>query len=186
MLRRTLLKYAVAVATALRFPSARAWAQTVSFPGAREGALHDLAATVLPTSLGRAGTDAVAAEFGRWVREYRPGAEMSPGYGAPRVRFKEPSPAPTYLEQLEELAAGALATSDAAERRRRLAASLEAAGVMDLSGVPQGTHVVADLMGFWFLSPSANDLAYEAAIGRNTCRTLDNSGEVPAPLSGGS
>jgi hypothetical protein len=70
--------------------------------------LTDLAATVLPESLGRAKTDAIALQFERWVQEYRAGAEMQTGYGTTRVRYKPASPAPSYLEQLEQLSSGAL------------------------------------------------------------------------------
>src|SRR2546430_2099161 len=112
MRRRTLIQSALGLMAALPFPGVRAWAQAVAFPGAREDTLNELAATVLPSSLGRAKTDAIAAQFIQWVRDYRPGAAMSPGYGAPRIRFKGPSPAPAYQTQLAQLASGALATGD--------------------------------------------------------------------------
>jgi len=185
MRRRTLLRALVGLAAALKLPGAKVWAQTVTFPGRREDTLKELAATVLPTGLGRAGTDAVAAGFTEWVRGYRAGAEMTPGYGSPRVRFKGPSPAGVYLTQLEELATGALAEADAGVRRSRLAEALAEAGVSDLTAVPEGRHVAADLMGFWFLGTAAHDLAYEARIGRNECRTLADAGARPRPLTGG-
>jgi hypothetical protein len=137
---------------------------------------------VLPESLGRAGTDQVARQFTAWMRGYRPGAEMSPGYGSPRLRYKGPSPAPLFETQLQQLAAGALATRDLATRRRHLALELQRAGVADLPAVPRGEHVVADLMGFWFTSSAAHDLAYEAAIGKDRCRSIASSAQVPAPL----
>jgi hypothetical protein len=170
---------------AIPFSGVRAWAQTASFPGAREGALKELAATVLPAALGRAGTDAIAAQFARWVREYRAGAEMQSGYGFTRVRYKGASPAPRYLEQLDQLASGALAEHDVAARREKIAEALRAANVKDLSSIPDGNHVASDLMTFYFQSPEANDLAYGASIGRDQCRTLKDSSSVPAPLKGG-
>src|SRR5689334_20208099 len=104
MRRRTLIQYALTVIGALPFRAARGWAQTAVFPGAFDQALKELAATVLPASLGRQGTDAIADQFVRWVRQYRPGAEMQHGYGITQVRYKAPSPAPLYLTQLEQLA----------------------------------------------------------------------------------
>lgn len=151
----------------------------------REAALKELAWTVLPSTLGRAHTDAIAAQFARWVVEYRAGAEMQPGYGFPRVRYKGSSPAPRYLEQLDQLASGALAEPDVAARRGKIAEALRAANIKDISSIPDGSHVVSDLMSFYFHSPEANDLAYDAAIGRDQCRTLKDSGSVPAPLKGG-
>ena len=183
MRRRTLLQAALTLAAWLKVPGARAWAQEVTFPGARRDTLNELAATVLPSALGRTGSDDVAQQFVQWVREYRAGAAQSPGYGAPRIRFKAASPAPVYQAQLEELAAGTLAGSDPAERRRRLSAAMDAAGVQDLTGIPDGRHVAADLMSFYFASPAAHDQAYRAAIGKDTCRTIADSGRVPAPLT---
>ena len=185
MRRRTLIQSALALAAAMPFRGVRVWAQTATFPGVRESTLKELAATVLPASLGRAKTDATADQFVRWVREYRPGAAMSPGYGITRVRFKGPSPAPQYLIQLDQLASGAFVRSDIPARRQQIAETLKAAGVRDLSPVPEGIHIAADLMSFYFYSPEAHDLAYEAAVGKDTCRTLKNSGKEPAPLKGG-
>jgi hypothetical protein len=182
MRRRTLIRSALALVASIPIPRVQAWALGASFPGTQEDTLRELAATVLPSSLGRAGSDGVAARFTAWVTGYRSGAEMSPGYGATRVRYKGPSPAPLYERQLRALASGALATADLGERRKRLAAELQRAGIADLTTVPRGEHVAADLMSFWFASTAAHDLAYEAAIGKDRCRTLASSGELPPPL----
>jgi hypothetical protein len=161
------------------------WAQTATFPGTREGALKELAATVLPASLGRAGTDGITEQFIRWVREYRAGAEMQAGYGYPRLRSTAESPAPRYLSQMDGLAVGALAVSELAARRSQLAAVLAEAKISNLPQAPDGRHIVADLMSFYFMSSEANDRAYDAEIGKDKCRGLKNSGAVPAPLRGG-
>jgi hypothetical protein len=175
MRRRVLLQSLIAV---IPFRGARLWAQTASFPGPHEKVLNDLAAAVLPASLGRARTDAVAVQFVRWVREYRAGAEMQTGYGFTRVRYKPASPAPKYVEQLAQLASAPIT-------KARLTEMLRAANIKDLSGAPDGNNIISDLMSFYFQSPEANDLAYNAAIGKDQCRTLANSGAVPAPLKGG-
>jgi hypothetical protein len=180
--RRTLFRSLLAATATIPIPRLRAWAQGAAFPGTQDDTLRELAATVLPESLGREGTDQVARQFTAWIRGYRPGAEMSSGYGTPRLRYKGPSPAPLFEAQLKELAAGALATGDLATRREQLARELQRAGVADLATVPRGDHVVADLMSFWFTSSAAHDLAYEAAIGKDRCRTIASSAQVPAPL----
>jgi hypothetical protein len=182
MRRRTLIQSALGLAAMLPFPRVRTWALGTAFPGTQEDTLRKLAATVLPSSLGRVGTDNVAAEFADWVSGYRVGAEMSPGYGSPRVRYKGASPAPVFQRQLQALAAGALASDDLVRRRRLLAEELLRAGITDLTNAPRGEHVVADLMSFWFASPAAHDLAYQASIGKDRCRTLESSAQVPAPL----
>ncbi len=183
MRRRTLLQSALAVVATLPIPRMRAWAQGIGFPGLREETLQTLAATVLPESLGRARTNAVALEFAEWVAGYREGAELSPGYGSPRVRYTGPSPAVTYDRQLQALASGPLAHSELSARRRALADELRRAGIEDLTSIPRGAHVVADLMSFWFTSSTAHDLAYQAAIGKDRCRTIANSAARPAHLA---
>jgi hypothetical protein len=182
MYRRTLIRSLI---TWISLNAGRLRAQSAGFPGKHEATLKELAAIVLPESLSRPATDAVALQFVRWVQEYRSGAEMQTGYGTTRVRYKPASPAPGYLGQLEKLSVGALAAADLTSRRRKIAESLQAEGVRDLPMSPNGGHVAADLMTFYFQSPAANDLVYQAAIGKDQCRTLKNSGDVPAGLKNG-
>jgi hypothetical protein len=179
MHRRTLIQSLFAW---ISLQGSRLRAQTAGFPGKHESTLKELAATVLPESLGRAGTDAVALQFVRWVQEYRAGAEMQTGYGFPRIRYKPKSPEAVYLEQLDQLASGALAQGGLAERRLRIAEVLQAANIKDLPLVPEGAHIAADLMTFYFQSSEACDVAYQAAIGKDKCRTLKNRGNVPTAL----
>jgi len=144
----------------------RIWAQVANFPGPREKALREVAAAVLPASLGRAGTDRVAGEFAAWVRGYRPGVDMEHGYGFPRLRQAAASPAPRYLEQLERL-----------EKTGEIRAEL--VNLDYLPAAPNGQNVVADLMAFFFHSAEANDLCYRAAIHRHDCRSLRGSEKPP-------
>ena len=182
MQRRTVIQ---SLLTWISLQGSRLFAQTGSFPGTHDPALKTLAATVLPESLGRAQTDAISEQFIRWVREYRAGAEMQTGYGSTSIRYKQASPAPRYLEQLETLSARPLLENTLAGRRAKIAEALLAANVKDLPFSPDGGHVAADLMAFYFQSPAANDIAYDAAIGKDQCRTLKNSGSVPAKLKKG-
>ncbi|MBZ5603977.1 MAG: hypothetical protein LAO79_16885 [Acidobacteriia bacterium] len=182
MRRRALIQSLIAC---LPLRGVRLWAQTATFPGTHDAALKELAATVLPASLGRAATDAVAVQFIRWVREYRVGAEMQAGYGYPVVRYKPESPAARYMAQLEALAKDPLSSSDQATRRRQLASGLAEAKIGNLPGFPDGKHIVSDLMSFYFMSPEANDIAYNAQIGKDKCRGLKNSAPMPPPLKGG-
>lgn len=179
MQRRTLIQ---TVLTWIGLSGQRMGAQSSAFPGKHEATLKELAATVLPESLGRAGTDTVAAHFVRWVKEYRAGAEMQTGYGFTRVRYKPSSPESRYLEQLDQLASGALTEPDVIARRTKIAAALKAANVKDLATFPDGAHIVSDLMTFYFQSSEANDRAYEAKVGKDQCRGLRNSGAIPAAL----
>jgi hypothetical protein len=181
MRRRTLLRWIASLGSAVRFSGLRAWAQAAGFPGGSEDTLDALAAVVLPSELGPQGIRDVARRFAVWVRAYRPGAEMDHGYGFTRLRTKPASPAPAYLRQLENLRP-ALLNSDAASRRQSVEAALEEAKVTDLPRTPDGRHVAADLMSFYFRSSDANDLCYRAAIGRDLCRGLKGSDDPPPPL----
>jgi hypothetical protein len=183
MNRRTLLRWLATAAGTMPFPAFRAWAQTASFPGKHGPALSELAAVVLPAELGRTGTDHVAEQFERWVREYRPGADMEHGYGFTRVRSKPQSPGPAYLAQLEGIS-GALAGGDHATKRKAVEDAIERAGIKDLPRSHDGKHVIADLMSFYFHGSDANDLCYRAGIRRDSCRGLEGSGDPPPPLKG--
>jgi hypothetical protein len=167
--RRTLLRWLAALGPL------RAWAQTAGFPGDQGEALRALAAVVLPSELGAAGLERKVAAFEQWVREYRPGAEMDHGYGFTRLRSKPPSPAPTYLQQLRALRL----TGDAASKRAAVESALEEAKVSALPQTPDGRHIAADLMAFYFRSSEANDLCYRAHIGRDECRGLAGSDREP-------
>ena len=183
MNRRTLLRWLAAAAGTLPFAALRAWSQTATFPAKQGPTLGALAGVVLPSELGSVGTARVAAEFERWVRDYRPGADMDHGYGFTRLRSKAASPAATYLAQLEALREP-LANADAAEKRRAVEAALDQANIKDLPRTPDGKHVISDLMSFYFHGSDANDLCYRAAIRRDSCRGLEGSDNPPPPLEG--
>jgi hypothetical protein len=153
----------------------RAWAQAAGFPGDQGATLRDLAGVVLPSELGAQNLEKTVAAFERWVQQYRPGAEMDHGYGFTRLRSKAPSPAPAYLSQLRALRL----PGDAAAKRAAVEAALEEAKITALPRTPDGRHVAADLMAFYFRSSEANDLCYRAHIGRDECRGLAGSEREP-------
>lgn len=178
MRRRTLLRWIASLGSTIRFSGLHSWAQTAGFPGEQGPVLGALASVVLPSELGAERIRVVAQSFERWVREYRPGAEMDHGYGFTRIRSKQASPAPAYLRQLESLRP-ALTTGDAVSRRHAVETALEEARIADLPRTPDGRHVAADLMSFYFRGSDANDLCYRAAIGRDQCRGLAGSDNPP-------
>ena len=150
--------------------------------------LRDVAATVLPSAIGRNGQDEAVDNFLRWIREYQAGVPLSHGYGEPRLVRSGPSPAPAYAKQVAALQAaakarggrfGALPIDD---RRALLDEAFAAAEVRNLPGRPDGKHVVADLMAHYFRSSGANDLCYNARIGRNTYRAIRVTTVRPEPL----
>jgi hypothetical protein len=160
----------------------QAWAQTVNFPGAQASTLEALAFIVLPASLGREAIRQEVAKFEGWVRNYREGADTDHGYGYTRVVPLPSSPAPTYMRQLEELE-HALASGDEQKARAAILDSLNHSDIRDLTPVPRGKNIVADLMSFYFHSSEANDLCYQAAIRRYECRCLAHSDAPPPTLT---
>lgn len=151
--------------------------------------LRDVAATVLPSSIGPKGQDEAVGSFLTWLREYQAGVALSHGYGDPRLVKSGPSPQPGYSAQLDALQQAAKARGGRfgalplAVRRELLDAAFKAADVRNLPGRPDGKHVVADLMAHYFRSSGANDLCYNARIGRNTYRAIRVTTVRPAPLN---
>ena len=150
--------------------------------------LRDVAATVLPSAIGRKGQDEAVDNFLRWIRDYREGVPLSHGYGEPRLVKSGPSPAPGYRTQMAALQAAAKARGGRfgalplEVRRALLDEAFKSADVRSLPGRPDGKHVVADLMAHYFRSSAANDLCYNARIGRNTYRAIRVTTVRPAPL----
>jgi hypothetical protein len=187
MNRRTLIKYALAATTVSPFYTLRLKAALQEFPADSLASLRRIARVVLPATLGAAGADAQVERLARWVREYREGAELDHGYGNPRVRYAPASPVDAYVKQIEEIdqaarAKGALLDRlDRDTQRAILNEALTKAGVDTLPGRPTGRHVVADLMAVYFRSTEANDRAYAAVIGRETCRPITFVVNRPRP-----
>jgi len=140
--------------------------------------LRDVAATVLPSTIGRKGQDEAVDQFLKWIRDYKEGVALSHGYGEPRLVKSGPSPAPAYSQQIVALQqaaqshGGRFGALPIAIRRELLDAAFKAADVRNLPGRPDGKHIVADLMAHYFRSSAANDLCYNARIGRNTYRAI--------------
>lgn len=153
--------------------------------------LRDVAATVLPSAIGRKGQDEAVDDFVRWVRDYKEGVPLSHGYGEPRLVKSGPSPATRYAAQIAALQAaakgrgGRFGALPLEERRALLDEVFTAAEVRNLPGRPDGRHVVADLMAHYFRSSAANDLCYNARIGRHTYRAVRVTTVRPQPLNGG-
>ena len=89
------------------------------------------------------------------------------------------------LQQAAQARGGRFGALPIEVRRELLDAAFKAADVRNLPGRPDGKHVVADLMAHYFRSSAANDLCYNARIGRNTYRAIRVTTVRPQPLSGG-
>ncbi len=199
MRRRSLLQWMAAAVSAL--PGLRAGAEAplssllassssdpTRLAPESEATLHALATAVLPESLGSERITEITDRFRAWLRAYRPEAELDHGYGHPKLRATDASPLPGYVRQLAALDRAARAEGEtfarlAPERQRTLVATALAASlVAELPERPDGRHVAADLLAFFFRGSEASDLCYGAAIGRDQCRGLPGSEDPPAPL----
>src|SRR5260370_35478889 len=82
----------------------RAIGQSAPLSTAELATLRDVAGVVLPSALGESRIDAVASDFVVWIGAYKPGAEMSTGYGFPRGQSLPENPSANYAAQLPDLA----------------------------------------------------------------------------------
>lgn len=192
--RRTLLQTAVALVITRPWARARALTQASILTDRDVATLHAIGEVVLPAAIGAAGRRAAVDNFVRWVRNYREGADRGHGYGASTLSAPSgPSPAARYPAQFAALAQAA--TSRGAASFAALPLDARRAVVEDALNLPQpvprlparptGQNLVADFMGFYFNSPDAYDHCYQRDIGKDACRSLAGSENVPARKGGG-
>lgn len=149
--------------------------------------LRALADAVLPSELGPGGVERTVAAFERWLAGYREGEELLHGYGSADLRVTGPSPALRWAGQLDGLGAGFAGMPRAARQSAvREVLQREGARFGALPPVDRAPHVATGLLAFYYGSPEATDLCYQAAIGRNGCRPLGDSARKPLPLARGS
>jgi hypothetical protein len=132
--------------------------------------IRELTKIVLPAKVDQ---DKIATGFIQWIRDYKPGAEVSSGYGNPRTQVIGPNPSANYGEQLRSL--GSPITRAAVE-----------SALAQFDRIPQrpnGKHVAADLLAYFYNSADGEDFLYGVAIKRDDCRGLNTSGERPARLT---
>lgn len=187
MKRRALLKAMISGAASL--PLLRVSLAAADLTPDHIFVLRDIAATVLPASIGPKGQEDAVDDFLRWLRDYKEGVALSHGYGDPRLVKSGPSPQSSYSTQLDALQNAAQARGarfgalPVAARRELLDTAFTAAAVRSLPGRPDGKHVVADLIAHYFRSSAANDLCYNSRIGRNTYRAIRVTTVRPARLN---
>jgi hypothetical protein len=145
--------------------------------------LGAIAEVVLPSESDR---KTAVADFIRWIREYKEGADTDHGYGNTRLRQTGASPARNYPAHVAALdgeararGARSFAAASLEDRRAIVEAALTEAKIERLPGRPAGAHIAADLMGHYFASEAAANLCYRAKIDRDTCRGLQGSEKAP-------
>ena len=196
MKRRTLLQTFAGglIARPLVNLGAQAPAASAELTDANVRTLHAIGEVVLPASIGERGRRDAVDKFIAWVRNYKTGADRGHGYGASSLSAPTgPSPALQYPAQFAALDAQATAQGAASfaalsldKRRAVVEAALNTPQPLNrLPPRPTGGNLIADVMGFYFTGADGYNLAYNAKIDRDSCRSLDGSDRAPAPLSGG-
>jgi hypothetical protein len=148
-----------------------------------EATMRALAATVLPSELGRDGAAAVGRDFQRWIDNYRENTELVHGYGTSALRFTRASPRPKWAAQLESLKQSGF-NDKSIEQRRQVVQDLMANERLDrMPDVVGAPHVAIALLAFFYGSSQAADLCYESRIGRETCRPLSLASRKPLPIA---
>lgn len=189
MLSRRRFLASLAAALPLTVLARRAHAASLLHLVSDPRTLDTLAEAVLPSELGRAGAMRAAAAFRDWGANYHENAELLHGYGTSRLRSTGPTPLTRWTAQLDELEAQAQSTHarhfrelSMAERAELVRAALESQRVERMPAVGDASHVAVALLAHFYDSPAANDLCYNAQIGRSSCRPLSTSSRKPLPL----
>lgn len=187
MKRRAFVQLAVSAVALSPFHRVTLGAQDGALPAETLATLRALAPVVLPAALGRRAIGQITDRFVEWLGAYRAGVLLEHGYGKPEVRRAAESPVPRFVGQLAALERAAPGQSFgrlAPEAKRGLIeAALREAKVEALPDLPDGRHVVSDLMAFYFQSSEANDYCFRAQIAQEKCRPLGRVTVRPQPLA---
>ena len=188
MFRRTILKWIFSSFVPLVCPRwMRAAASGLSAENMQT--LSAIGAVVLPTPRGGQQKDDITRRFTDWLNSYQAGADAGYGYGFPRPQVLPASPVVRYPEQLSQLETAAAAKGasfaklNLSDQKEIIATALKQSKITSLPARPNGKHVAADLMSFFYNSSDGEDCLYDAAIKRQDCRGLATSAQRPARLT---
>ena len=177
-------RFLIGVAALLPLPFVARRLHGIAVASLDPARLRSLAAAVLPAELGAAGLEQTVSAFEQWLAGYREGAELLHGYGTGEIRVTGPSPALRWAQQLDALGPS-FSSLTIAERQTRIRAALGSGRFAGFPPIDRAPHIAVGLMAFFYDSPAATDLCYEAVISRNSCRPLATSSGAPLPLARG-
>lgn len=152
--------------------------------------LHALAEVVLPVrALGSEGLIVAVAEFERWRDGLEPEAELDHAYlWTDELQFGPQDRRHQWRRDLESLEAasrtetGHAFTAVGLEEREAIVLAAVGDPPERFPHPSEADHVAVAMMAWFFTTPAANDLAYEARIGRYACRGLPTAPDKPAPV----
>ena len=189
MLSRRRFLASMAAAVPLASLARRAHAAALLHISSEPATLDALAEAVLPSVLGRAGATRAAAAFRDWGANYHESAELLHGYGTSRLRSTGPTPLTRWTTQLDDLEAQAQTKQhrrfrdlSVADRTALVREALQGQRLDRMPSVADAGHVAVALLAHFYDSSAANDLCYDAQIGRSMCRPLSASSRKPLPL----
>ncbi len=147
---------------------------------------------VLPkTALGDNGVTRVVSEFKSWLEGFEPVAEQNHPYlWTDEILYGPPNPAPQWSSQLQGLDIEAqkrhgkpFRDLSAADQRYILGNQMPRDQKAELPYAGDAPHVAIGLLSYFYRTSEANDLAYGAAIEKQTCRGLETGPDEPGPLT---
>lgn len=190
--RRRFLKTSAIVVSGFAIGSnAREPETGATAPGRIDGATLDaLARIVLPRqALGDAGITRAVDGFLTWLDGFEPVSERDHPYDSAEIHYGPPDPAPLWRAQLDALniEAGkryAAVYTEIGEARQTQILKNQLPGHLpdDMPYAGEAAHVAIGLLGWFYATPEANDLALQAKVGKYTCRGLESGADEPAPL----
>jgi hypothetical protein len=152
--------------------------------------LSALGEVVLPSrALGEDGLAVAVAGFERWRDALAPEAELDHAYlSTDELQFAPGDKRSDWQAQLDQLDAGA--RRDTGRAFSELALEERTRRVEQAIGEPpermphasEAEHVATAMAAWYFATPAANDLCYDARIGRHACRGLPTAPDEPAPF----
>ncbi|MFN8575055.1 MAG: hypothetical protein U0132_23585 [Gemmatimonadaceae bacterium] len=151
--------------------------------------LSAVGAAVLPSELGTSGAEQSVREFARWAQGYRAGAELLHGYGSGKLTYAGALPLPAWRAQLAELdrqsrsqTGGGFSAMTIDQRRALIRTTLTGQKLTAFPAPQSAAHVVVGLLAWYYDTPGATDLCYNAEIMKNACRPLAQNPQHPLPL----
>ena len=190
--RRRFLKESAAALTAMGIPVAgQAQTRRPKVPLAGE-VLQAVAEVVLPSAeLKSDGVNRIAGDFQKWLDDFDPVAEQEHPYlSSSDITYGPPDPRGRWQAQLEALdiearkdTGKAFRTLSIAERRRAIERAIRGERLDRLPAPAEASHVAIAVTAFFYSTSEANDLCYDAAIGRWKCRGLESGPQKPAAIT---
>ena len=190
--RRRFLKHSVAAVTAVGVPVvAEPQARRSRIPLSKD-VLQAVAEVVLPASeLKTDGLVRIVGDFQKWLDEFEPVAEQDHPYlTSSDIVYGPSDPRGRWQAQLEALDIEAqkelgktFQSLSVTDRRRAIERAIRNERLDRLPAVAEVSHVAIGLAAFFYSTPEANDLCYEATIGRTRCRGLESGPQKPTVLS---